>query len=74
MYRVRPLSTGKYHNIEAGYRYCIRAKDVVDLIRLFKKSGCECTIEKLIRVGFVFLWSHTIEDFSKKIIKELEEG
>ena len=74
MYRIKPLDTGKYQNVEAGYRYCIRAKDVVDLIRLFKRYDCKYTIEKLVRVDLVFFWSSTIEEFSKKIIKELREG
>lgn len=79
MYRIFVASSGKYHNVEIGGRYCFRKKTAKELIDLFLKSECQINVEKLIRLnGDIFAWSDCDKDkvldyFDKKLWKEVEK-
>lgn len=58
MYRINVKSSGKYHNVVLGYRYCFRKKTAKGLIDLFSKSKAEFTVEKFVRLtADVFCWT-----------------
>lgn len=63
MYRIFVLSSGKYHNVTIGHRYCFRKKSAIELINLFSKDECNFYVEKLIRLNSdIFAWSDTDDD------------
>ena len=50
MYRITINSTGKYHNVNTGARYCFTKKSAKDLIDNFTAVECDFIVEKLIRL------------------------
>ena len=71
MYRVFVMSSGKYHNVAIGHRYCFRKKTAKRLIDQFLELECNLSVEKLIRItGDVFCWSDSEED---KVLNYFEE-
>lgn len=58
MYRINVKSSGKYHNVVLGYRYCFRKKTAKGLIDLFSKCEANFTVEKFVRLtADVFGWT-----------------
>ena len=62
MYRVKVLSSGKYHNVVVGNRYCFFKKDAIELANLFNESGCDLIIEKFVHCGRIFFWTSGLEE------------
>lgn len=63
MYRINVKSSGKYHNVALGYRYCFRKKTAKDLIDLFSECESDFTVEKLIRLtADIFYWTDYVND------------
>lgn len=58
MYRVVVESKGRYNNAVLGARYCFTKRSIVGLAANFIKMGCECKVEKLVRIHHdIFSWS-----------------
>lgn len=58
MYRISIKSSGKYHNVIPGFRYCFRKKTAKHLIDLFSECEAEFTVEKFVRLATdVFCWT-----------------
>jgi hypothetical protein len=58
MYRIKVMSSGKYHNCAMGYHYCFRKKTAKHLIDLFSENKADFTVEKLVRLtADVFSWT-----------------
>lgn len=63
MYRIKVMSSGKYHNCALGYRYCFRKKTAKDLIDLFSECNADFTVEKLIHLtADIFYWTDYEDD------------
>lgn len=62
MYRISVLTSGKYHNVVTGNRYCLSRKSALDLANLFNDFSCAFKIEKLIRCKGVFFWSEDLAE------------
>lgn len=63
MYRINIKSSGKYHNVVPGYRYCFRKKTAKRLIDLFSENEVEFVVEKFVRLTTdVFCWTDDDED------------
>lgn len=63
MYRINIKSSGKYHNVVPGYRYCFRKKTAKGLIDLFSECEVKFTVEKFVRLTKdVFCWTDDDED------------
>ena len=73
MYKVTVNTSGKYRNVVLGARYCLTRKTAIRLTNLFLGDDCDVTIEKLIRIGDVFVWSDTTEE-TKIVFDEDDEG
>ena len=51
MYRVNVLTTGKRDDVKTGYRYCLRKKEMIDLLRFFFLDlDCDVKVEKFIHI------------------------
>lgn len=62
MYRIQVLSSGKYHNVTEGNRYCFFRRSAIKLANLFGENNCDIVIEKLVHVGDDFFWSQGVEE------------
>lgn len=71
MYRVCVLSTGKYHNVVVGNRYCFSRKHAVELANMFADKDCILGVQKFARIGSCFIWAEA-EDITR--IWENEDG
>ena len=58
MYRLTVKSSGTYHNVVCGPRYCFTKKTAKDFIKSFHKYGCDLAVEKLVRLyADLFYWT-----------------
>ena len=71
MYKVTVKTSGKYHNVALGTRYCFTRKTAIELANLFLDSDCDITIEKFIRTGSAFVWSDAWEE--TKIVFDVDD-
>ena len=71
MYKVTVNTSGKYHNVELGTRYCLTRRSAIQLANIFLESECDITIEKFIRCGSAFTWSKAWEE--TRIIFEVDD-
>lgn len=71
MYRVCVLTSGKYHNVVTGNRYCFFRKRTLELANLFNDFSCAFKIEKLVHNQGVFFWSEGAEE--TRIIEDMNE-
>ena len=63
MYRIKILSTGKYHNWNLGNRYALFKKPIKEILKLALNDECEFKIEKFIHIsGGVFCWIDIFDD------------
>lgn len=59
MYRITVTTTGKYHNVVTGTRYCFSKKSIKEMVDLFSESKCVFNVEKLVWIfPDVFVWSN----------------
>lgn len=73
MYKITVNTSGKYHNVALGARYCLTRKTAIKLINLFLEVDCDITIEKFIHCGYGFAWSNTTKT-TKIVFDEDNEG
>lgn len=58
MYKIEVLTSGKYHNVVPGARYCFRKRTANGLIKNFLMQDCEIEVTKFIRIGKdIYCWS-----------------
>lgn len=72
MYRVCVLTSGKYHNVVKGNRYCLSRKMALDLANLFKGSLCDVEIARLVYSQGVFYWTTGPEE--TRIILDIDKN
>jgi hypothetical protein len=62
MYKVTVNTSGKYHNVALGARYCLTRKSAINLANFFLEVECDITIEKFIHCHNCFAWSDAWEE------------
>lgn len=62
MYRIKVLSSGKYHNVVGGNRYFFFRKSAVEFANDLAERECDFKIEKLVHVGDCFFWTEGEEE------------
>lgn len=76
MYKVTVKSSGKYHNVTLGARYCLTKHTAINLAVMFEDVECDYEVEKLVRLNTdIFCWSEgeVDEKFWKKVRKGLDK-
>lgn len=76
MYKVTVKSSGKYHNVALGERYCLTKRTAINMAVMFDLSECEYDVEKFVRLNEdVFCWSEgeVGDKFWRKVWKRLDK-
>ena len=76
MYRVIIKSSGKYHNVMMGTRYCLTKRSAINLAVTLDSVECDYSVEKFVRLyEDVFCWSEgeVEEKFWDKVEKKLDK-
>ena len=76
MYKVTVKSSGKYHNVALGERYCLTKRTAINMAVMFDLSECEYEVEKFVRLNEdVFCWSdgEVGEKFWEKVSERLDK-
>ena len=64
MYKIEPLTRGRYKNIEPGTRYCLFRKDIRYMYNLFTNDAAEVRVYKFVHMGnLTFGWEDITIDF-----------
>jgi hypothetical protein len=72
MYRIHIVTTGKYHNVNIGYRYCLTKKTIKNLIKDCDNWGCEFLVERFIHIQKdIFAWSEDLPTDVEDLIWEV---
>ena len=72
MYRVIAKTSGKYHNVATGARYCFTKRSAAKMAALFHMSECDYEVEKFVRLhADVFCWSDS--EVSEKVWKKMQK-
>lgn len=70
MYKITVKTSGKYHNVVLGARYCLSKKEAISFAKLLLETDADFTIEKFVRLtGLMFAWSSS--ELSDKMISKI---
>lgn len=70
MYKITIKTSGKYHNVVLGARYCLSKKEAISFAKLLLEMDADFTIEKFVRLtGLMFAWSSS--ELSDKMISKI---
>ena len=58
MYKINVLTSGKYHNVAIGSRYCFTKRTAKSIIKCFLETECKISVEKFRKCGDCFMWSN----------------
>lgn len=70
MYKITILTSGKYHNVVKGARYCFFRVHAQKFINSLVENECEFELQKFVHCADgVFAWTEIFEELEKMLDK-----